>query len=678
MNSLIPVEEKVKFQLSKQFVQKYSRLKVPFGFNGLGELVYHRTYSRKKEDGSHERWFETIERVVNGTYSMQKRWVIARGLPWSEHKAIESAKEMYDRMFHMKFLPPGRGLWAMGSPIIEEKKLYAALCNCAFTTTENIDKEFAKPFIFLMDCSMLGVGVGFDTKGEGKLIVKSPKKNRQKELYQIPDTREGWVTSVEILLDSYFKSNPEVEFDYDLIRKEGELIKTFGGVSSGAKPLIDLHVDLRKILNEQIGEPISITTIVDIMNLIGRCVVSGNLRRSAEIVFGDANSEEYLDLKNYNVNPDRAEWGWSSNNSVFCERGMNYEHIAERTRINGEPGYIWLENMRRYGRFKDLPDNKDYRACGLNPCSEQVLEDKELCTLVETFPNNHNSLEDFLRTLKFAYLYAKTVTLGETHWIETNRVMLRNRRIGCSVSGVVQFITNRSLDELRTWLMKGYAKINEYDTIYSEWLCIPQSIRKTSIKPSGTISLLTGSTPGIHFPISEYYIRRVRLSKNSPLIASLEKAGYVLEICQDSPETTKIVEIPVHSGKNIRSDHQVSMWEKINLAIFMQRYWADNSVSVTIPFDPITEGHDISNTLNYAQYHLKALSFLPRKKDVYPQMPYEAIDKATYEKLMSKIKKIDFSKIENQHDSEDKFCDGDTCLIEKKSETVETDVLCTK
>ena len=104
------------------------------------------------------------------------------------------------------------------------------------------------------------------------------------------------------------------------------------------------------------------------MNLIGKCVVSGNVRRTAEIVFGDPHSEEYLDLKNYKVNPHRVEYGWTSNNSVFAEHGMNYEAIAERIRLNGEPGLAWLDNMQRYGRMCEPPNNKDRRAKGGNPC----------------------------------------------------------------------------------------------------------------------------------------------------------------------------------------------------------------------------------------------------------------------------------------------------------------------
>ena len=651
------------FRLAKVFTQKYSKVKPPFGFNGLGELVYRRTYSRVKADGTNEQWFETVERVVNGTYNMQKRWVLERGLPWSEHKAQESAQEMYDRMFNMKFLPPGRGLWAMGSPITEERGLFMSLNNCAFVSTENLQEDFSKPFIFLMDCSMLGVGVGFDTKGAGKITIKGPKKNRQPEIFEIPDTREGWVTSVEILLDSYFKATPEIQFNYNKIRKEGEVIQGFGGIASGPKPLIDLHNTLKSILDKQIGEQISVTTIVDIMNLIGKCVVSGNVRRTAEIVFGDGKSDEYLDLKNYKVNPHRDQYGWTSNNSIFAERGMNYEACAERTRVNGEPGYAWLENMRRFSRMRALEDNKDHRAMGGNPCLEQTLESYELCCLVENFPNRHKNLEDFLRTLKFSYLYAKTVTLGETHWIETNRVLLRNRRIGCSVSGVAQFITDRGIGELKKWVEEGYEKIQHYDTVYSEWMCIPKSIKTTSVKPSGSVSLLAGATPGIHYPLSEYYIRRVRLGKTSDLIGPLKKAGYKIEPAYGNEESTVVVEIPVHVGQGIRSDKDVSMWEKLSLAAFMQRYWADNQVSCTVTFDPKTEGFHIAHALNYFQWWLKGISFLPSSGGNYKQMPYEAITQTKYKQIMSKIKKLDFSKTHNEVEEMERFCDGEVCKL---------------
>jgi ribonucleotide reductase alpha subunit len=355
------------FRLSDSFIEKYENKKSPFTNNVLGELVYIRTYSRIKEDGNNEQWFETVRRVVEGTYTIQKKWIEEHQLGWNNSRAQKSAQEMYDRMFNMKFLPPGRGLWAMGSDIINKKELYAALNNCSFVSTSNLKDDLSKPFLFLMDMSMLGVGVGFDTKGAEQIIIKGPN-NRKKDIYVIPDSREGWVESVKLLLDSYFLGGQPIEFDYSQIRPEGLPIKTFGGISSGPEPLKELHKQLEKVLDKEINQPISITSIVDIMNLIGKCVVSGNVRRSAEIVFGDYKSEEYLDLKNYKKNKHRETFGWSSNNSIFADLGMDYTESANRTKLNGEPGYAWLENMKNYSRMNNGPDYKDKRVAGGNPC----------------------------------------------------------------------------------------------------------------------------------------------------------------------------------------------------------------------------------------------------------------------------------------------------------------------
>ena len=658
-----------KFKLSENFINKYKRKKPPFGFNGLGELVYMRTYSRIKEDGKNERWWETVQRVVEGTYSMQMNHIESHQLGWNPWQAQKSAQDMYERIFNMKFLPPGRGLWAMGTPITEEKGLYAALNNCAFVSTKTIKDDYSKPFCFLMDASMLGVGVGFDTKGAGEILVKGIDEERETK-YEIPDTREGWVESLRLLLESYFHGQPKVKFDYSKIREAGVPIKGFGGVSSGPEPLKEVHEDIRKVLEGNSGNPITITTIVDIMNLIGKCVVAGNVRRTAEIVFGDPNSEEYLDLKNYKVNPHRDQYGWTSNNSIFAEMGMDYTEVSKRIVDNGEPGLAWLDNMRKYSRMKNGGDNKDHRVMGGNPCLEQSLESYELCCLVETFPDNHDDFEDYARTLKYAYLYAKTVTLGRTHWSDTNRVMLRNRRIGCSVSGVAQFITHRGLNELKEWLNDGYDVIQEWDDVYSDWFAIPKSIKTTSVKPSGTVSLLAGSTPGLHYPESRFYIRRIRLSVNSELVEPLTKAGYKIEPAFGSEDSTLVVEIPVDVGEGIRTAADLSIWEQFSLAAFLQRHWADNQVSCTVTFNPETEGDEIPNVLNYFQYHLKGISLLPRHDwGAYPQMPYEAIDEKEYNKQIKKLGKLSFGVIKAEEANIEKFCDGDFCDVEEITPT---------
>jgi adenosylcobalamin-dependent ribonucleoside-triphosphate reductase len=513
--------------------------------------------------------------------------------------------------------------------------------------------------------------VGFDTKGEGTIILKGPNRERRIEKCEIPDTREGWVESVRLLLDSYSMGTGEIEFDYSIIRPAGVPIKGFGGESSGPQPLIDLHSQIRTALDAEIGQPLSLTAIVDIMNLIGKCVVSGNVRRTAEIVFGDADNEEYLDLKNYEVNPRRETFGWTSNNSIYASIGMDYRDSADRVRINGEPGYAWLKNMQDFGRMADEPNFKDRRAMGGNPCLEQTLESHELCCLVETFPTNHDSLEDYLHTLKFAYLYAKTVTLGQTHWPETNRVMLRNRRIGCSMSGIAQFIATHSVGQLQSWMDAGYTRIQKLDEKFSDWMAIPRSIKTTSIKPSGTVSLLAGSTPGIHFPESRFYIRRMRLGINSTLVPALTKAGYKVEAAFGSEDTTVVVDIPVDVGEGVRTLDKVSMWEQLSLAALAQRYWADNQVSCTVTFDPDSEGEQIAHALDVFQYQLKGISFLPRlDAGAYQQMPYQSIDEETYKSLVKKLSKLNFGRIKGEEIVVERFCDNDVCEIDfQASET---------
>jgi len=902
------------FKLDKDFVRAMRDKKDPWSQNEesgkpenvLAALVYYRTYSRNGEP-----WWKCVQRVVEGTFLIQQRHVLGDRKSWNEKERQELAQEMYRRIFEMKFLPPGRGLWAMGTPIIEEKGLAASLNNCGFITTENIDENATEPFCFLMDASMLGIGVGCDLKGAGKLTIFAPKESS--EFFVIPDTREGWVESLYLLLNSYASEGREkIQFDYSDIRKEGVPLKTFGGISSGPKPLKDLLDKVREILDNYVGKCLDSRGIADIINLIGVAVVSGNIRRTAEIIFGEANDKDFLDLKNYEVNPDRT-WGWTSNNSVYADLGMDYTEIAQRIKNNGEPGFIWLENARNYSRMRESEkDYKDIKAAGANPCvpgdtwvltskgfsqvkdlvgkecdlvvrgkvnhsskgffptgtkelmkitlvngislrltrnhrvavasrgkgegdgiewieasklrlsdkihvnlcssehtkeyskgsykdgyivciyilfhyhyrhygfdsklinfdlgplrkhlgndfqvndeqlkirgteirnivdpfiirtslsyngnddkielnlenlsekfirgiydayraicdehvqlrkhilqsfqmlfsiidvsskvtipgnilriqpetqnssiipikflkltkkekevfdvtinsssstdeddidhafsangiivhncNEQTLEPYELCNLVETFPNHHETLEDYSKTLYFAFLYSKTVTLLPTHYDKTNDVMLRNRRIGVSISGVAQFLGDRSRDELKLWLETGYDKIKEYDNIFSDYFGVPRSLKTTTVKPSGTVSLIAGATPGMHYPISNYYIRRVTLSKESPFVQKLINGGYHVEPKEFDPENSVIVEIPVSVGANVRVLEDVSMQEQFALAAFLQEHWSDNQVSATITFNKDKEGDQIVQALNEFQYKLKGISLLP-------------------------------------------------------------------
>lgn len=289
------------------------------------------------------------------------------------------------------------------------------------------------------------------------------------------------------------------------------------------------------------------------------------------------------------------------------------------------------------------------------------------CNLVETFPSKHESLDDYKRTLKFAYLYSKTVTLTKTHWTETNRVIQRNRRVGCSISGIATFLATHTINEFKTWMEEGYKTIQYYDELYSDWLVVRPSIKTTTIKPSGTISLVAAETAGMHYPESRFFIRRIRMSKFAPILNAVKKAGYHIEDDLYSKNTV-VVEVPVDIGEGVRTINEVSMWEQLHLAALIQKYWADNAVSCTVTIQP-EEFKEIPNALDYFQYHLKAVSFLPKtKKGAYKQMPNEEIDEATYKSMVKKLKSIDFSALDAtfyDETAEMAFCDSEKCELPK-------------
>jgi ribonucleotide reductase alpha subunit len=945
------------FSLSDEFVEQYANKQAPFGFpdaagNRLGELTFIRSYSRVKEDGTKERWHEVCRRVVEGMYSIQKDWALKNKLPWNSNKAAASAKEAYDRLFNLKWTPPGRGLWTMGSPIVHERGLAAALYNCfsgdtkiitsmgvmrldelvgekievwtgsewvgatghefgvqqvnrvtfkphsdrsnhridvtvtpnhrwilkdgtettglsigdvvvaapvkpsnmdydgirhgiifgdgtrqAFVRSDGMKRfgirfcgerademrgyfdnitqppsangdyygqllsmdelkefpvgksaEYISGFIYgwmladgnaithtgfkldsqhpeayqwlcenaayggfvvvghginggptnfgerknplhritlrnlkefvvvaiddmdkqpvycvtvpeqgkfvlasglltgncsfvstgdidrynpgyvfgwIMDALMLGVGVGFDTRGSEKGIqVRVPDKERI--TYVIPDTREGWVQSAVLLINSYLRNTSPVDFDYSLIRGYGEPIKGFGGTSSGPAPLQKLHGQLRKIFEQRAGETLDSRLIVDVVNLIGMCVVSGNVRRSATIALGSADDEEFSALKDYGRFPERVEWGWMSNNTLVIEDDFDYDSIVDLIANNGEPGLLWINTMREYGRTGDLPDNKDWRVQGTNPCAEISLESFELCNLVEIHLDRAESVDDFLRTIKFAYLFAKTVTLLPTHWSETNAVIQRNRRIGTSLTGIAGFTDAHGLRTFREWANAGYQEVAHYDTVYSEWLGVRESIRTTTVKPSGSVSLLSGSTPGSHWPpAGNYYMRAIRFSDSDNMLHLFRAAGYKLEPDVYSDNTT-VVYFPMHVPFH-RSERDVSIYEKVHLAATAQEVWADNSVSVTISFDPKRERDDVPRVLKMYEGKLKTASFLPMGDAVYAQQPYTSITKEEYEDWAMRLFNIDWSAIYDGVDNldaiGDKYCTTDTCLM---------------
>lgn len=646
------------FQLSDSFLEPYKTAEVDWG--PVGEITFLRTYSR---DG--ESWWETCRRAVQGCYFWQRIHCIKNNRPWSDKQALHSAQEMYDLMFHMKFLPPGRGLRNMGSDVVW-KKGGAALNNCGFVSTSDIADAAA----WAADMLMLGVGVGFDTLGAGTEIYSTSSCGACR--VEIPDTREGWVESIRELLDSYLRGGNYIAFDYSKIRAEGEPIAGSGGIASGPGPLIELHKSLRKLLDQRIVDStgdwadsgtLTSADINDIMALIGRCVVSGGVRRSAEISFIEPGDFAAYDLKDKKLYPEENNnYRWAANHSVKCIPGeTDYFDLVERTKNVDELGVFWLKNAQEFGRMGRRKDYVDSKAAGCNPCAEQTLEHKELCCLVEIFPSRIESMYEFQKVLKYAYLYAKTVTTIEVHDKESQDIIKRNRRIGCSLTGIQQAINQKGSSEFYRYCSEGYKYLKQLDRRYSEWLGIQRSCKITSVKPSGTVSKLPGVSSGIHFPVSRSYFQVIRFASSSPYLKPLKSAGYrVVDLSPNEPNTTAVY-FGVIEDDFSRAENEVSIWEQAEHAAKLQHYWADNQVSITVKYSP-TERAQLPYLLAMYEDRLKAISFFPHSDlHNFDHAPWQPASEEEVRKYIDNLAPVNYSG--GVHENDDKFCEGETCLI---------------
>lgn len=239
-----------KFTINETFINQYKDRQPNWG--PIGYITYKRTYARPLDNGHAEEYWQTIQRVINGVFNIQKRHAVQNRLPWKEDKAQEHAQAMYRKMWEFKFTPPGRGLWMMGTDYVEARG-GAALNNCAFVSTENICDNFAEPFCFLMDMSMLGVGVGGDTKGADTLLIREPVKSLEDHV--VEDTREGWIKVLERTLNAYAgKDTLPKSFDYSKVRPFGTQIKGFGGIASGPGPLDEMTQSIQTLLNTRVNK----------------------------------------------------------------------------------------------------------------------------------------------------------------------------------------------------------------------------------------------------------------------------------------------------------------------------------------------------------------------------------------------------------------------------------------
>lgn len=649
-----------RFRLNKDTVEDLNRMPTFFGFGLFGAATFYRTYSRNKDDsGLKETWTDCVLRVVEGVMSIRKDWYLKNKIKWNESEWQHFAHGMAISLHQMKWMPPGRGLYAMGTEFMYER---GSMClyNCSATYIGN--DSLASDIHWLMDCLMCGVGVGFHpirenlvvTPGEGEIV------------FEIPDTREGWCDSVKMLIQHYTHRLPKPKFKYNKIRKKGQPIRGFGGKASGPEPLIYLHNQIEDFFDMFQKETWydEILLKADIANAVGCCVVAGNVRRSAELCSGSIEDETFLNLKRYDIYPHRAEFGWMSNNSAYLDDDADFDklgEIARRVVENGEPGYINLQNTKlgRIGRDVTRIDLADL----FNPCGEIPLENRELCNVAESAPTLCLTIEEWLRACEYATFYMSTVSLLPTHRSSSNRIIARNRRIGLSIMDWTGWVHTYGLNKVIKWMRLGYKRVRSANQHWNAEAGVPEAIRVTTIKPGGTVPKVAGLTSGIGYPNFHHTLRRMRISNLSSICQVLADAGVPYEPDVNQPDSTLVFEFPIIQGP-AKPANKTSLLEQAMNLVLVQANWADNAVSNTLVFDE-SEKDLIEYVLSSIAPSTKSVSLIENKCSFHPQMPEAELSPAEYEKRLKAIKEIDWNSFRDIDGADEKYCSGTSCEISR-------------
>ena len=627
-------------------------------FSTVGYITYKRTYARRLDEADitskTEEFPQTVERVVQAANDQL-------GCNFTEAEQERLRKYLSE----LKGTVAGRFLWQLGTDTVNKLGL-ASLQNCAFTVID----EPVRPFTWAMDLLMLGSGVGYNI--QRKNVDKLPEVNinftaptrvdSNDADFIVPDSREGWVSLLGKTLKAAFLSVKEPTFTYStvLVRGRGAVIKGFGGTASGPEDLCDGIAKVSTILEKRAGKKLRPIDCLDIMNIIGAIVVAGNVRRSAQIAIGDADDVEYLLAKRWDMG-NIPSWRAMSNNSVVCNDIKDlHEYFWDGYEGKGEPyGLINLRLSRKIGRLGDT-NYPDPDVMGYNPCAEQSLAAYETCCLAEVYLSNIESKKEFVDVCKLLYRINKHSLSLPCHLQETADVVHKNMRMGIGVTGVLQ-----ASDVQRSWLNEAYTELRAFDKEYSAKHGFPESIKLTTVKPSGTLSLLPGVTSGCHPAYSHYMIRRIRIAADHSLVQVCREHGYPVEYQRNFDGTddhsTMVVSFPFAYPEGTKIAAEMTAIDQLEVVKWLQENWSDNSVSCTVYYRK-EELPEIKKYLakNYKNNH-KSLSFLLHNEHGFKQAPLEEITKEAYDSLVASTKLI--TKVEDASFEGDLECAGGVCPV---------------
>ena len=632
--------------------------KIVTPWSSVGYLTAKRTYARRLNeqalDSPTEEWAQIVDRVIQASNGQ-----LGVGFDGPESERLKN------HMLSLRCSVAGRFLWQLGTDTVERLGL-ASLQNCAAVCVD----EPIRPFTWTMDMLMLGCGVGFNIQRE--YVYKLPKvietfepPRRQDDAgaeFIVPDTRAGWVKLLEYTLRAAFDKGSKRSFTYStqLIRGAGAPIKGFGGTASGPEILCEGIGNIARIIMARVGKQLRPIDCLDIMNIIGAIVVAGNVRRSAEIAIGDADDFQYLRSKRWDLGAI-PNWRGNSNNSVVCnDFSVLPDEIWKGYMGNGEPfGLINLKLARAIGRTgeRQYPDKE---VIGFNPCAEQPLANYETCCLAEIFLPNIDSADTLFYVASLLYRVAKHSLNLPCHNKETEEIVHKNQRMGIGITGYLQ-----ATEEQRSWLSECYLKLREFDREYSRLHGWPVSIKLTTVKPSGTLSLLPGVTPGAHPAYAQYMVRRIRIASDSPLVQVVRDSGYHVEPVVGFDGTidraTVVASFPFSYPEGTRLASEMSAVDQLEVVRRLQSEWSDNAVSCTIYYRA-EELEDIKEYLaKYYNKNFKSLSFLRHANHGFKQAPLEEITKEEYDKLVKKTTLI--THVANAEYDADDECAGGVCPI---------------
>lgn len=595
--------------------------------NLLARSTYLSKYSR-----SGESWTDTIRRVVDGNCDLDPNC------------SMQERERLFHIFWTMQALPPGRGLWVGGVDGIPADARY----NCWYTTIQayedwgwvanqlmlgggvgvGLSEVTQLPLVMRGEQTFFQVRCASDHPNFGEVKPEHPGPEFVPNFMLVPDSREGWVQAILTTLKSAYEGS-SLFLDVSQIRPRGAPIKTFGGTACGPGPLVELLRAMWNVVRGANGRRISSVEALDITNYIGKCIKAGNVRRSALIALGNPHDEDFRNAKKdlEAVMSHRH----TSNNSIAFERFEQFENFDWRGLAldncgdadgfgMGEPGILNLALGRR----------TDPGARGVNPCGEQLLWDREACNLAEVFPANFDGSVEKNDVFKLVARYCLRQRLTPLLDYRSNEVGKRNMRVGVGLGGICDF------DWTEAQLERWFSVVRDEANKYADELGVAHPITTTTVKPSGTISLLCGSSPGIHAPFADYYVRRTRHAENDPMTQALMEAGVPHELDQyDSSGRTLVFSFPMRAKHTRFTVQTETVEDQFKRQLSVQNSWADNAVSATISFNK-DNPEELAACLEKYAPKLKSTSCLPRAHG-YVQAPYEVVEKDIFERLSAGI-----------------------------------------